>query len=96
MWMVLIGVYLQRDGGRHRTLRLRSRYSYILRNARGSASEATNVQRGGLCGAPVVHQEDEDDVLSNGVIGFFYMSNFKESHVAAVDALMDEGWEIVV
>ena len=91
VWMVLVGVYLQRDGNRHRTLHLTSRYSYILRHALGSAGEVTNVPRGGLCGAPVVYQKYADEVLSNRVIGFFYKSNLRESHVTAVDALMDQG-----
>jgi hypothetical protein len=86
--MTLTGVHTERNRAVHR---LTSIHSYLLRKARGSFGEATHTRTAGLCGAPVVHQEDLDDVIStNGVIGFFH-----KSHVVAVDKLMNEGWEVV-
>ena len=93
VWMTLTGVHTERNRQVHR---LTSIHSYLLRKARGSFGEATQTLTAGLCGAPVVHQEDLDDaIITNGVIGFFHKSNLLISHVVAVDELMNEGWEVV-
>jgi hypothetical protein len=91
--MTLAGVFKENN---RMKIRVTSKNAFILRRARASADEATNIPVEGLCGAPVVHQEeDDDDVLSGGCIGFFRRSNSLLSVVAAVDQLMDAGWQIV-
>ena len=93
VWMTLAGVHTERNRRAHRLTPI---HSYLLRKARGSFGEATHTPAAGLCGAPVVHQEDLDDaIVTNGVIGFFHKSNLLISQVVAVDELMNEGWEVV-
>ena len=49
---------------------LSSQNEYIMRKLHGSKREA-GMTVAGICGAPVVHQEDEDGNVSNVCLEFF-------------------------
>lgn len=66
-------------------------FAYIMRRARGTHEEVGHIPAEGLCGAPVVHQESDDQTLSNAVCGFLWFSNYQVSWVVALDPLMSEG-----
>jgi hypothetical protein len=48
----------------------------------------------GLCGAPVVHEFTDDDNLNGIVLGFIWSRSDRDLIVAAVDELLDAGWQI--
>lgn len=81
--------------GKGTVIRMASDFAYIMRRARGTHEEVGRIPADGLCGAPVVHQESDDQTLSNAVCGFFWLSNYQVSWVIAVDPLISEGWELV-
>jgi hypothetical protein len=70
-------------------------FAYIMCRACGTYKEVGNIPVEGLCGAPVVHQECDDQTLSNAMCGFFWLSNYQVSWVVALDPLISEGWELM-
>lgn len=46
-----------------------------------------------LCGAPVVHEQTEDE-MDGIVLGFVWLKDDTSIVVAAVDYLVDDGWEV--
>jgi hypothetical protein len=81
--------------GKGRVQRMSSGIAYLMRKLRGTQDEVSRIPAGGLCGAPVVHQEGRrNSILSNKVCGFVWLSNLQISWIVAVDPLIDEGWEI--
>jgi hypothetical protein len=48
----------------------------------------------GLCGAPVVHEEKDDEDYDGIVLGFISMKCGRDLTVAAVDELIESGWEL--
>ena len=42
----------------------------------------------------MVHQEDEDDELDGIVLGFIWLLDGRDLIVAAVDELLEAGWQI--
>jgi hypothetical protein len=81
---------------RSRDAKLTSQNAFILRRALASESEVTTTPAGGICGAPVVHQEDEDPILDCGCVGFFSEYDGINALVPAIDHFVEKGWEIVI
>jgi hypothetical protein len=50
--------------------------------------------REGVCGASVVHEQTEDEEMDGIVLGFVWLKDDKSLVVAAVDYLVDDGWEV--
>ena len=48
----------------------------------------------GLCGAPVVYEENDDEDYDGIVLGFIWMQCGRDLIVAAVDELVESGWEL--
>ena len=48
----------------------------------------------GLCGAPVVHEETDDEDVNGIVPGFAWLKCGRDLIVAAIDDFVDDGWEI--
>jgi hypothetical protein len=48
--------------------------------------------RPGLCGAPVVHEKDDE--CDGAVIGFVWLNEGRDCIVAALDDLMEAGWRL--
>lgn len=86
-WMSFVGF---RDLG---PVRLSDRHAVILRVARACLPQMAMVIEG-ICGAPVVHQEDDNPLVSNICIGFFSQYDGSNAVVPVVEYLINEGWEI--
>ena len=67
--------------------------SYIMRQTRASASES-NLAKEGICGAPLVHQEGDDN-MSNVCVGFFWKYEGINAIIPTLDYLIDQGWQLV-
>src|SRR5579859_5501564 len=48
----------------------------------------------GLCGAPVVYEKTDDEDYDGIVLGFVWMNCGRDVIVAAVDELLESGWEL--
>ena len=68
--------------------------SYIMRETRASAS-GSNLAKEGICGAPLVHQENDDINMSNMCTGFFWKYEGTNAIIPTLDYLIDQGWQIV-
>jgi hypothetical protein len=68
---------------------------YLLQNYEFSYfGPEVGVAAEGLCGAPVVNQQEEDDELNGVVLGFIWLLDGRDLLVAAVDELLEAGWQI--
>ena len=89
--------WMQVTGFRHfngiPSIQLSSQNAYIMRMLRASSREIAMAVEG-ICGAPVVHQEDDDDNVSNVCLGFFYQFDGNNALVPTVDFLIADGWQI--
>ena len=47
----------------------------------------------GLRGAPVVHEDTDDEELHGVVLGFIWLTSERDIIVAAADDLVEDGWE---
>jgi hypothetical protein len=70
-----------------------SQWTTVVRRLRSSENEV-GVAAPGICGAPVVHQEDENPVIGNACVGFLSLFDGTNGFVPVVDTLIQEGWEI--
>ena len=91
-WLGAAGIIKHR--GRD-TANLTSPNAYIMRKALASESELTATPTDGICGAPVVHQEDPDPILDCGCVGFFSEYDGINALVPTIDHFIENGWEIV-
>jgi hypothetical protein len=48
----------------------------------------------GLCGAPVVHEKSLNDELDGILIGFVQWNSGRDCIVAALDELLECGWQL--
>jgi hypothetical protein len=79
-----------RDGEAYELTQLRRSRQYVLENLGPDVGDAQE----GLCGAPVVHEQTEDEEMDGIVLGFVWLKDDKSLVVAAVDYLVDDGWEV--
>lgn len=93
VWFNYAGLVYRKNKGY--IIEMSSDFAYIFRRLRGTADELAQIPAPELCGAPVVHQETTDDLISNSVCGFVWLNNLQLSWVVAVGPLIDAGWEIV-
>ena len=49
--------------------------------------------QGGLRGAPVVHEDTDDEELQGVVLGFISLTSERDIVVAAADDLVEDGWK---
>jgi hypothetical protein len=74
-------------------MQLSCKNAYIMRMPRASSREV-GMAIEGICGAPVVHQEEDNDNLSNVCLGFFSQFDGNNALVPTVDFLIADGWQI--
>ena len=74
---------------------LTSQNAFILRKALASMPELASTLANEICGAPVVHQEDEDPLLDCGCVGVFSDYDGINALVPTIDHLVEKGWELV-
>ena len=55
-----------------------------------------NVIRGGICGAPIIHQPTTDNDLSGALVGFYSLTTGRRTIVPSPDRFMDDGWRLAI
>ena len=53
-----------------------------------------NMVRGGICGAPVVHQPAPGFVMDGATVGFYFWDDGRHAIVPTLDRFIDEGWRL--
>lgn len=87
VWFSVVGIdFINNVPG----LQISTQWATIIRKLRACENEV-GVAAPGFCGAPVVHQADDNPVIGNACVGFFDGTN---GFVPVVDALIQEGWAI--
>ena len=74
-------------------LQTSTQWATIVRKLRACENEV-GLSVPGICGAPVVHQEDDSPVVGNACLGFLSMFDGTNGFVPVVDGLIKEGWDI--
>ena len=53
-----------------------------------------NVVRGGICGAPIVHQLAPGSVLDGATVGFYFWDDGNHAIVPTLDRFINSGWQL--